>query len=742
MLPTLLSFAALAGADSGAPQLYGRLRGGRPNPLFVPVKLRADGAVRGDVQQVGEVVILEGDDELVSSDGVGGFGISVDGRGEGPYAITKRFYTKYGDEFDEIIVFTTFDDQGTQATAYEISTQQDIDGIGEDKFNWTRAWGSNGKLHAFVNMMRWDQFDGFGVPLTDERSYMYPVLGQEFAHRWLSFLKYKDASGNISGKLLGRDEAHWASTLQAFASVMDGVQWSENADGTFTAVDDMARFSPLDLYGMGLIPATEVPDFFLLNDAVTMSGRAVNPAFPLRRNTTVRAAKETITIQQIIDANGPRVPSWDQSPHAFRVAFVLLTRPGERADEVIDIAKKLDVARTIWEKKFAEYTTLNDMPRGTMCTQVSAPCGSATAKIEGGTIVEAGGNGNGVVEPGEPIRVKIDLKNDSPVVASGIELRVSGAGLADGTKTTIDALQPSEARSVEFEGTAPLDPATCGQALTLQTESVVDGHTFRGFARTIVGLTTVLSEQFEATRGSFGVNRDGKDTALKNGWEWGAPEEYYSQRSGFVFQPSGGYKSQKAWFTGLKKGDAQTSSSALGEGVSTLLSRPFDVSWAMQPSLRYAAWFQAIDFSNPQQGGQIAPGVALVLEGTIDGGQTWVELDHVEGADPSWRLRDVPLDTLVPTGNGTPRTMMLRFTVENPGNVFVEAGVDALELRSLTRACNPNSPPTTGTMAPQATGCSVALGEPVGVRTGATSLALLFIGLGLLGTAALLRRRG
>jgi len=593
-------------------------------------------------------------------------------------------------------------------------------------------------------MMRWDQFDGYGITIKDECSYMYPVLGQEFAHRWLSFFEYKDKNGRNSKKMLGRDEAHWASTLQADASVMDGVLWGENADGSFTAVDDNSRYSPLDLYGMGLIPAEDVPDFFLLNDAVTMSGRNVNPTTPVRRNTTVRAGKEVITMQQILDANGPRVPSWDKSPHSFRVAFVLLTRPGERADEVVEIAKTLDVARTIWEQNFAKFTMHNGKQTGTMCTQVSAPCGAATAKIEGGTIVEAGGNGNGVVEPGEPVKVNIELKNDSMVAAKSIELRVSGPVVPDGTKTMIDVLAPSEGRVVPFDGTAPLDKATCGQPITLQTESVVDGHTFRGFARTVVGLTTVASEQFETTRGMFAANREGKDTAEKNGWQWGAPQEYGNQY-GWVYQPAGGYKSEKAWFTGIGKGDRQSMSSSLGKGATTLVSRPFDVSWAMQPSLRYAAWFEAIDFSNPQQGGQIASGVGMVLEGSLDGGKTWTELDRVDGADPSWRIRDVALDALVPLGDGKARTLTLRFTVDNPGGYFVEAGLDALELRSLTMACNPNAPATIGdgamTGAGKTGGCSIAPGEGLATRTGATSLALLFIGLGLLGTAALLRRR-
>ena len=40
---------------------------------------------------------------------------------------------------------------------------------------------------------------------------------------------------------------------------MDGVEWVDNGDGTFTAKDSMVRFSSLDLYAMGIIPPASRP---------------------------------------------------------------------------------------------------------------------------------------------------------------------------------------------------------------------------------------------------------------------------------------------------------------------------------------------------------------------------------------------------------------------------------------------------------------------------------------------------
>src|SRR5207248_1155596 len=133
------------------------------------------------------------------------------------------------------------------------------DGIGQGRFDDTGSagWGGDqGRLHAFVNMMRWDQFQQMdGLDEADPRSELYSTLGQEFAHRWLSFLHYRDRQGRYSEAMLGRDKAHWASTLQADASVMDGDLIVDNGGGSFTIKDTFARYSALDLYGMGLVSA-------------------------------------------------------------------------------------------------------------------------------------------------------------------------------------------------------------------------------------------------------------------------------------------------------------------------------------------------------------------------------------------------------------------------------------------------------------------------------------------------------
>src|SRR5581483_628401 len=296
-----------------------------------------------------------------------------------------RFFSAYPDQFDEIIVFTTFDDTGTPgAAAYEISVRQDVKGIGRAILDDSPAWSANNHfLAAFVDMMRWDSWESFGVPISDPASPLYSTLGQEFAHRWLSTMHYVDGTGANSAAMLGRAGQHWASTLQTNASVMDGNQIVDNGDGSFTITDSFRRYSPLDLYGMGLLDASGVPPWFRVAGATKTDGTPIDPTIPnLRRGQKILGTREDITIDQVIAAEGPRMPPPASAQHAFRVAWALLTRPGERASEVLDIAAKLELSRHVWEQKFLEFTG----GLGTMCTQVSAPCGAPLAQFTGGAI--------------------------------------------------------------------------------------------------------------------------------------------------------------------------------------------------------------------------------------------------------------------------------------------------------------------------------------------------------------------
>lgn len=106
---------------------------------------------------------------------------------------------------------------------------------------------------------------------------------------------------------------------------MGGGNWQENPDGTFTRVADdyflpASGLSHLDLYLMGLLDANEVPESFLLGDPVLLNR---DEGFGV-----YSATKETISIEQVVAALGPREPAAGTAQTEFNVAFVYLVESG------------------------------------------------------------------------------------------------------------------------------------------------------------------------------------------------------------------------------------------------------------------------------------------------------------------------------------------------------------------------------------------------------------------------------
>ena len=128
------------------------------------------------------------------------------------------------------------------------------------------------------------------------------------------------------------------------ASIMGGTNWKDNGDGTFTqlangTMNPASGFSYLELYLMGLLPASKVPDFFILRNQKSV-GRT-----PDGQNI-VAAEKVTITIQDVIAHNGPRVPSFENSPKTYNTALVAVTLRGRPPSAAM--LAQLEGIRSAW----------------------------------------------------------------------------------------------------------------------------------------------------------------------------------------------------------------------------------------------------------------------------------------------------------------------------------------------------------------------------------------------------------
>lgn len=166
--------------------------------------------------------------------------------------------------------------------------------------------------------------------------YNYAVghLGHEVGHRWGAYVTAKVDDETIR---LG-PWPHWASGLQAAvafpyslpteASTLGGGVWQENRDGTYTRLRDgffvpATGYSHLDLYLMGLMSAAEVPNFFILNNLAPSGTDAKgHPIF--------KADRMELTIDDVIAAEGPRLPDAQHSQRKFNTGIVAVVEHGRR----------------------------------------------------------------------------------------------------------------------------------------------------------------------------------------------------------------------------------------------------------------------------------------------------------------------------------------------------------------------------------------------------------------------------
>ncbi len=167
------------------------------------------------------------------------------------------------------------------------------------------------------------------------RPYNYAIghLGHEVGHRWSAYV-----TARVNGQTIPLGMwPHWdpgletrvayAYSLPLEASTEGGSAWQDNPDGTFTQLRagffvPASGYSYLELYLMGLITAAEVPDFYLLRQLERIGSDA-------NGRPTFKAQRMKITIQDVIAAEGPRLPDVNHSQRHFNTGIVLIVEHGQ-----------------------------------------------------------------------------------------------------------------------------------------------------------------------------------------------------------------------------------------------------------------------------------------------------------------------------------------------------------------------------------------------------------------------------
>jgi hypothetical protein len=160
------------------------------------------------------------------------------------------------------------------------------------------------------------------------------VRTHEFGHRWLYFVKIME-NGSPASSLnpQGGHPKKGVHTPAAFSAVtsqdssaMGGGIFTQTGPSTYKTAQDTTYygFSWHELYLMGLASSGEVPSWFYLN------GAGLEESYWPNTNWTYNVTSRTnVSQQQLVDALGPRNPSYATSQKMFREAVVILERPGE-----------------------------------------------------------------------------------------------------------------------------------------------------------------------------------------------------------------------------------------------------------------------------------------------------------------------------------------------------------------------------------------------------------------------------
>jgi len=261
----------------------------------------------------------------------------------------RVFLQHFRDIYDHVIIWLDYFQDLGGAFAYEITARNEIQGIGVPISDFSDQFGSDGRLRSYVQMGTLSRYPTDPDKIFLGTNSTMGVFGQEAGHRWLAFVGFRDASGNRSLELLGRQQAHWSFYMDSDASVMEGNDIRDDGNGSFTTVAATERYSLLDQYVMGLIPPEDVPPFFFVGNAQGRSAAAA-PEIGVR----ITGTRVDLTVDDVIAAQGARVPASANAPKAFNMAFVVVGRQGQPVSQ--DSIAKVDRIRRRWIEFFGQAT--------------------------------------------------------------------------------------------------------------------------------------------------------------------------------------------------------------------------------------------------------------------------------------------------------------------------------------------------------------------------------------------------
>jgi len=221
----------------------------------------------------------------------------------------KGFYSYYKDDFDFVrVVFMLPSYARGIYSPYHMIVRNDVQGVGLLSMNETASYGSAGKLKGVTV-----------YPVDNYIDCAESAFSHELGNQWMNYLRNQS---------LTAASPHWPASTMARGIMGMAIIPPTGAGGPFSYNLEMVtsttahvtqvsagllqEFTDLDLYLMGFLPAESVSPVIVVQWTVACRD-CIMPA-------------SVMTIQDVIAANGPRVPDWKAAQKSFRIGTVVITR--------------------------------------------------------------------------------------------------------------------------------------------------------------------------------------------------------------------------------------------------------------------------------------------------------------------------------------------------------------------------------------------------------------------------------
>lgn len=243
----------------------------------------------------------------------------------------QKFYEAHDDAYDYIAFFNNMNiASGPGSVSWEQTIRNSRSGYGDLTVDDASQYGSPSRLQAVLNLGPLSQFPINPtdiLPVRADSGYnTLKLIAHEAGHLFLAYASVRDPDDSTARPMLGIQMAHWAFNFNAEASVMEGNRIQDKGAGLtprYLVTDTVEQYSPLDQYLMGFRPASEVEPTFL----VTGNPAAFSQRFP-QVGITFNGGRRDIQVDEIIEAEGRRIPDYTLAQRHFRMAFVLIVKQG------------------------------------------------------------------------------------------------------------------------------------------------------------------------------------------------------------------------------------------------------------------------------------------------------------------------------------------------------------------------------------------------------------------------------